>query len=186
MPTPAVLNGFNNQQTQQNGPAAPPPEDRYAALKDLDNARKAQPTLDWNSGSTSSLYSSSTPAGSLYSSPSPQGSPSQGQFTNLFPQEPVMNPFNSNIWSANGNLQPQMNGSGNHADPNPFRTSDPFIVNGAKNFQNSLFSQAINGTTWTPNPFKVRPFFHLLLLNLKSTFLNWHFLFVYFKFWTIT
>lgn len=85
MPTPSALNSMSQQQQHKqsvvSGPPAPP-EDRYAALKDLDNALKAQPTLDWNSGSNSSLYSSPTPAGSVYSSPSPQssayGSPSQG------------------------------------------------------------------------------------------------------------
>lgn len=85
MPSSLSLNGFTQTQnglnTLNNGPPAPP-EDKYAALKDLDNALKSQPsTLDWNSGSNSSLYSSATP-GSLYSSPSPQsslyGSPSQG------------------------------------------------------------------------------------------------------------
>lgn len=88
MPTPAALTSMSQQQQQKqslvSGPPAPP-EDRYAALKDLDNALKAQPTVDWNSGSNSSLYSSPTPAGSVYSSPSPQssayGSPSQGKFT---------------------------------------------------------------------------------------------------------
>lgn len=69
-------------------PPAQPPlrtvvEDKYAALKDLDNALKAQTTLDWNSGSSGSLHSSPTPAGSIYSSSSPQssiyGSPSQGK-----------------------------------------------------------------------------------------------------------
>lgn len=65
------------------GPPPPPPVDKYAALKDLDNALKAQTTLDWNSGSSGSLQSSPTPAGSIYSSSSPQssiyGSPSQGK-----------------------------------------------------------------------------------------------------------
>lgn len=80
MPTPTALNNMNQQQ-KMNGPPAPP-EDRYAALKDLDNALKAQPNVDWKSDSNGSLYSSPTPTGSVYSSSSPQGSmygsPSQG------------------------------------------------------------------------------------------------------------
>lgn len=82
---PALNTPTSVTQQPQNkimGPPAPP-EDRYAALKDLDNALKAQSNLDWNSGSSSSLQSSPTPAGSVYSSPSPQGSlygsPSQGE-----------------------------------------------------------------------------------------------------------
>lgn len=84
MPTPTVLNNMNQQQTKMNA-AVPvtPSEDRYAALKDLDNALKSQPTVDWKSDSSGSLYSSPTPTGSVYSSPSPQGSiygsPSQGK-----------------------------------------------------------------------------------------------------------
>lgn len=59
-----------------------PSEDRYAALKDLDNAMKEQPQIDWNSSSNGSSYGSVTPTSSVYSTPSPHGSmygsPSQG------------------------------------------------------------------------------------------------------------
>lgn len=64
----------------------PPPEDKYAALKDLDNALKSQSTIDWNSGSSSnnsSIYSTPASGNSAYNSPMSQGSsiygsPSQG------------------------------------------------------------------------------------------------------------
>ncbi|XP_017773853.1 PREDICTED: arf-GAP domain and FG repeat-containing protein 1 isoform X3 [Nicrophorus vespilloides] len=165
------LNGSHHNNQQQlhhqqshpssNGPSAPS-EDRYAALKDLDNAFKAQPMLDWTStGSNSSLYSSPTTAGSIYSSTaSPQsssyGSPSQGQFMNQFlSQEPsnISNPFNSNgIWGA-------ANGNNQHCGSNginPFFSTptapDTYNMNGG----GSMFSTPpINGTTWIPNPFKV-------------------------------
>lgn len=81
MPTPSSFDNFNL--AQQTKPAAPS-EDKYAALKDLDNALKSQNAVDWNTtGSNGSLYSSPTPTGSMYSSPSPQSSmfgspPSQG------------------------------------------------------------------------------------------------------------
>lgn len=82
LPTTSMLNQMN-QNSQNNIPS----EDRYAALKDLDNAFKSQTALDWSSsGSNGSLYSSPTPTGSMYSSPSPQGSlfgsPSQGKKLN--------------------------------------------------------------------------------------------------------
>jgi hypothetical protein len=86
MPTPTAFDNFNLAQSNSVSkvPAAPP-EDKYAALKDLDNALKTQNAVDWNSsGSNGSLYSSPTPTGSMYSSPSPQssmfGSPSQGWY----------------------------------------------------------------------------------------------------------
>lgn len=77
-----TMNGTLNG-SATNGPPIPS-EDKYAALKDLDNEFKTQNILDWNStGSNGSLYSSPTPNGSVYSSPSPQssmfGSPSQGK-----------------------------------------------------------------------------------------------------------
>lgn len=153
------------------GPPAPP-EDKYAALKDLDNALKAQTVLDWNSGSSSSLHSSPTPGGSIYSSSSPQsslyGSPSQGMikfiflflfcthlflghFSQVFPpsQESsnVSNPFSAPLlWPANGQ---------NYV--NPFQTVDPFKVNGVSSygFPAASVPTVVNGTAWTPNPFKV-------------------------------
>lgn len=81
------FNNSNNgpQHFNTTGPPAPP-EDRYAALKDLDNALKTQPQtqIDWSSGSNGSPYGSATPTSSVYSSPSPHGSmygsPSQGNY----------------------------------------------------------------------------------------------------------
>lgn len=63
-----------------------PVEDKYAALKDLDNALKQQQTtenhVEWNGSSNGSGYNSSPQSGSLYGSPSTAGSmygsPSQG------------------------------------------------------------------------------------------------------------
>lgn len=76
--TPAAFDGFTltqNHNVTNTTPVAPPAQDKYAALKDLDNAFKTQNVVDWNSsGSNGSLYSSPTPTGSVYSSPSPQSS----------------------------------------------------------------------------------------------------------------
>ncbi|XP_044267295.1 arf-GAP domain and FG repeat-containing protein 1 isoform X2 [Tribolium madens] len=148
MPTPAFDN-FNL--AQSNKVPAAPPEDKYAALKDLDNALKTQNAVDWNSsGSNGSLYSSPTPTGSMYSSPSPQssmfGSPSQGQYMNAFQnQDTFSNPFNGMNWGSNGNFGQNL--------ANPFR--EPVRVNGfAQNFQ-SMFPVAANGAAWGANPFKV-------------------------------
>ncbi|XP_057670834.1 arf-GAP domain and FG repeat-containing protein 1 isoform X1 [Diorhabda carinulata] len=165
--TTANLNGTQNL----NGTATVPSEDRYAALKDLDNELKTQKTgsLDWSNSNSSngSLYSSPTPTGSVYSSPSPQssifGSPSQGQFMTAFPQSQdvlvtpnvVSNPFKTNgiNWSnLNGGIQTT-------AQPfaNPF--NDTIKSNGyAQGFQPiAAFPVPVNGAAngWTPNPFKI-------------------------------
>ncbi|KRT85310.1 hypothetical protein AMK59_612, partial [Oryctes borbonicus] len=169
-------NNVNQKKTTANVPPAPP-EDRYAALKDLDNALKNQSTLDWNS-SNSSLYSSPTPASSMYNSSSPQslyGSPSQGQFISIFSQQETgsnnaSNPFNSSgqLWGNSSTLgattttTPLANGLTNgSSNPNPFRVtalpaSDPFKMNGftQTSFQPTTFTP-INGAAWTANPFKV-------------------------------
>ncbi|XP_063918337.1 arf-GAP domain and FG repeat-containing protein 1 isoform X1 [Zophobas morio] len=163
MPTPNAFDNFTLAQSNNtNKVPAAPPEDKYAALKDLDNALKQSRTehnaVDWNSsGSNGSLYSSPTPSGSVYSSPSPQssmfGSPSQGQFMNAFQSQDnaFSNPFNSSSnglnWGSNGNNFGQ-------AFANPFR--EPVRVNGfAQNYQPTLFPVAANGSTWAANPFKV-------------------------------
>lgn len=90
MPAPNAFENFNFTPTNNTAVnnkvlTTAPIEDKYAALKDLDNALKTQnqSAAEWNSsGSNGSLYSSPTPTGSMYSSPSPQssmfGSPSQG------------------------------------------------------------------------------------------------------------
>ncbi|XP_049821963.1 arf-GAP domain and FG repeat-containing protein 1 [Aethina tumida] len=185
--TPAPLNGVQNglngtstngtngwTQHQQTAPP-PPVEDKYAALKDLDNALKSQSTLDWGStGSNGSLYSSPTPTGSMYSSSSPQssifGSPSQSNFMSAFqaPQQEngttngVSNPFNANGTGAMNWSTTVVNGNGNGTNGmQPF--ANPFKVNGfAQGFQplaayptmNPM--PAVNGTgAWPPNPFKV-------------------------------
>ncbi|XP_065172104.1 arf-GAP domain and FG repeat-containing protein 1 isoform X1 [Atheta coriaria] len=165
-------NGFHNVNGNFNGfktsgvikptpPALPslpqaPAVDRYAALKDLDNELKTQTQLDWNSaGSNSSLYSSPTTPGSFYSSTaSPQsssyGSPSQGQFMNLYPtteQSHVSNPFNLNGTTG---LSASFNGN-----PNPFRASPENFMSPHNGDIQSAFGTPINGTTWTPNPFKI-------------------------------
>ncbi|GJQ85731.1 drongo [Trypoxylus dichotomus] len=169
-------NNVNQQKIITNVPPAPP-EDRYAALKDLDNALKNQSTLDWSS-SNSSLYSSPTPASSMYNSSSPQslyGSPSQGQFISIFSQQETgsnnaSNPFNSSgqLWGNSSTLgattttTPLVNGLTNgSSNPNPFRVtahpaSDPFKMNGftQTSFQPTTFT-SINGAAWTANPFKV-------------------------------
>lgn len=80
-------NNINAQLTQSIlQQQQPPQEDKYAALKDLDNALKAQPpVIDWNSTSNnSSIYSTPTSGHSTsFNSPMSQGSsaycsPSQG------------------------------------------------------------------------------------------------------------
>lgn len=68
----------------------------------------------------------------------------------------ISNPFNANnIWSNNNSSGIINNGS----NPNPFNTTDPFKVNGMngmnQNFQQMIFPQTVNGTSWVPNPFKV-------------------------------
>ncbi|CAH1115574.1 unnamed protein product [Psylliodes chrysocephalus] len=184
--TSANLNGSLNSTNGTptlNGTAAPV-EDRYAALKDLDNEFKTQKngSVDWTSSANSSssngsLYSSPTPTGSVYSSPSSHssifGSPSQGQFMTAFPSnqdpnipEAVSNPFNmnggavnwSNVAATNGMQSVQQQQQQPFA--NPFR--DTVKSNGyTNNFQPIAFPTngiplAVNGTNgWTPNPFKV-------------------------------
>ncbi|KAF5282716.1 hypothetical protein FQR65_LT02713 [Abscondita terminalis] len=128
-----------------NGPS----EDRYAALKDLDNAFKGQTQLDWSSNSS---FGSSTP-NSMYSSPSPQttmfSSPSQDQFLSQFgqPDPPkVLNPFNGNgVWGDASTQQTNLNG-------NPFRTSTTKTNGISSGFYTSPFP-VNNGNLWTPNPF---------------------------------
>lgn len=186
MPTASNLNNFNMWSNQQNllksqqPTPAPPPEDKYAALKDLDNEMKSasQTTLDWggSTGSNGSLYSTPTPNGSVYSSPSPQssvfGSPSsQSQFVNNFgSQENGVsgNPFNSTnglIWGgSNGFSQPPQQ----PPFANPFHdVSLMKATNGFANFQQIQPQQqqiafpmnggvlGSSGTAWNPNPFKI-------------------------------
>ncbi|XP_076270004.1 arf GTPase activating protein drongo isoform X12 [Rhynchophorus ferrugineus] len=164
MPTPAALNAWTTPLCPQNGvlnglnntvplvnSAPPPVEDKYAALKDLDNEMKQLQQQDaWSSsttGSTGSLYSSSTPTtGSVYGSPSPQsslfGSPSQGQFMTSFAQFQENNPFGSNPWAPK---QPFVN---------PFREQ----TKGATILQPILATNgASNGFSsgWGSNPFKM-------------------------------
>ncbi|CAH0557378.1 unnamed protein product [Brassicogethes aeneus] len=180
------LNNWTQQQQQvQPQPAQTVPvEDKYAALKDLDNALKSQSAVDWGStGSNGSLYSSPTPTGSMYSSSSPQsslfGSPSQSNFMSAFQplQENgmstttngaggVSNPFSNGTFnwnSTNGNItsnsssSSSSNGS-NGAFPNPFR--DATKSNGfSQGFQPLAFPinpMPVNGAAaWAPNPFKV-------------------------------
>nr|XP_022912768.1 arf-GAP domain and FG repeat-containing protein 1 [Onthophagus taurus] len=168
--TPASMPELPARNPQKSNSLLPPapPEDRYLPLKDLDNALKNQATIDWNSGSSNgSGYNSSTPSGSVYSSSSPQsmyGSPSQSQFSNMFPQEqpqaPISNPFNTNSQKG-GNVWGSSNGFTNGTNANPFRGTptvdpflDPFKGNGfSQGFQ--AFSAPFNGQAWTPNPFKV-------------------------------
>uniref|UniRef100_A0AAR5Q291 Arf-GAP domain-containing protein n=1 Tax=Dendroctonus ponderosae TaxID=77166 RepID=A0AAR5Q291_DENPD len=130
-PTPSNLNAWastyqtplnpqNSVRGNSHGPAnyTSSNEDKYAALKDLDNEMKQQQHQDvWSTStnsSTGSLYSSSTPnTGSAYGSPSPQssifGSPSQGQFMSAFNNlqennSQIVNPFgisqSSSPWSV--------------------------------------------------------------------------------------
>ncbi|XP_074030842.1 arf GTPase activating protein drongo isoform X2 [Leptinotarsa decemlineata] len=192
-PTQATFNNINNWSNLQsnppplngslngtlngslNGTKPQPAEDKYAALKDLDNEIKSQKSgqLDWNStGSNGSLYSSPTPTGSVYSSPSPQssifGSPSQGQFMTAFSASQengignISNPFNSGgvnsvNWGNVNGVQPTP-----QSFANPFR--DPIKSNGSSHqvfqpitaFSVNTVPVAVNGTNgWTANPFKV-------------------------------
>lgn len=103
------LGSSNNRSTNHTStppPPQPPPvaEDKYAALKDLDESLHPQTSsataIDWG-GSSSSLYSSATsPLSSNYGSPT---------------TAPHFNPFNANGFHVNGshnhndmwNMQPQ-------------------------------------------------------------------------------
>lgn len=136
----------NNTQFNQNGPF-PPAEDRYAALKDLDNAFKNQSQLDWSSGSNNSP--SVTPS-SVYSSPSPQStmfnSPSQDLFVSQFTQSDtskVFNPFNGNVTWGESLEQ------SNSCNSNPFRTTN--VKANTSDFFTSAFPSS-NGSGWS-NPF---------------------------------
>ncbi|KAJ8918461.1 hypothetical protein NQ315_008158 [Exocentrus adspersus] len=176
--TPAGFNNVNNwngHQTNTNangslnstlkGLSGMPSEDKYAALKDLDNEIKSQKNIDWSSsGSNGSLYSSPTPTGSVYSSPSPQssifGSPSQGQFLTAFQNENgtagVANPFNNGSSINWGN-----NVNGFQPNQPPF--ANPFRDNNKMNGFSQVFqpiapfpvnTMPINGTNgWVQNPF---------------------------------
>ncbi|XP_060517538.1 arf-GAP domain and FG repeat-containing protein 1 isoform X2 [Cylas formicarius] len=188
MPAPSTLNAWTVQQPQHSAPhqingslgAVPVPcsahlpvEDKYAALKDLDNEMKSQhqhqmlqqnvaPSL---TGSTGSLYSSPTPTtGSVYGSPSSQGSifgsPSQGQFSSAFPplhengtNHQMSNPFGGNgsagvNWGSNSGgfltQQPLVN---------PFR--DQPKSNGFQNGLQPVFPPNALSNGWNANPFKV-------------------------------
>ncbi|XP_050307497.1 arf-GAP domain and FG repeat-containing protein 1 isoform X2 [Anthonomus grandis grandis] len=169
----SMQNGINHPTPNgvlpvQNGLSNAPVEDKYAALKDLDNEMKQQQQQDvWsttNTGSTGSLYSSSTPnTGSAYGSPSPQGSifgsPSQGQFmssfANLQPDTApaVPNPFGNNQWPVANGFSNGMNGSQGFA--NPFN-DQPVKINGFSNgFQPMFPSNGLNHSGWGGNPFKM-------------------------------
>lgn len=180
--TTANLNNVTQNLNGTGGTMPVPSEDRYAALKDLDNELKTQKTgsLDWSNSNSSngSLYSSPTPTGSVYSSPSPQssifGSPSQGQFMTAFPPSQdvavtpsvVSNPFSTN-GAANGIVNwSNLNGGGGiqtkSQQPfvNPF--SDTIKSNGyTQGFQPiaafPVQTLTVNGAAngWTPNPFRV-------------------------------
>ncbi|XP_018571810.1 arf-GAP domain and FG repeat-containing protein 1 isoform X2 [Anoplophora glabripennis] len=180
--TPAAFTNINNWNGHQNGTnnclngslnntltgPTVPVQDKYAALKDLDNEIKSQKNLEWSSsGSNGSLYSSPTPTGSMYSSPSPQssifGSPSQGQFLSAFPGENgtagVSNPF------SNGGVNWGTNLNGFQQNQPPF--ANPFMDTGKMNGFSQVFQPiapfpintmpvAVNGTNgWAQNPFKV-------------------------------
>lgn len=74
-----------------------------------------------------------------------------GQFMNLYPtteQSHVSNPFNLNGTTG---LSASFNGN-----PNPFRASPENFMSPHNGDIQSAFGTPINGTTWTPNPFKVR------------------------------
>lgn len=162
MPIPTTINAWVPTPTQQNGvlnglntsplinSTPPPVEDKYAALKDLDNEMKQQQQQDvWsssNTGSTGSLYSSSTPTtGSVYGSPSPQGSifgsPSQGQFVTAFTPFQENNPFGSNPWAQK---QPLVN---------PFKEQNKGTILQPILPTNGITNGYSNG--WGGNPFKV-------------------------------
>ncbi|CAH1130351.1 unnamed protein product [Ceutorhynchus assimilis] len=187
----APLNPQNGQSTAPSVNSTLPPavQDKYAALKDLDNEMKQQQHPDvWstsNSGSTGSLYSSSTPnTGSVYGSPSPQGSifgsPSQGQFANAFnnlqetnntPQ--IANPFGTNSqstqWASTNGLS---NGFANSNGSNSYNNGltnglqaqpsyvNPFRdqlgkTNGFSNGFQPMFPSNGLNNGWGGNPFKV-------------------------------
>ncbi|GLV38812.1 drongo [Carabus blaptoides fortunei] len=160
---------LTNQQssTLSNSPmnkvTMPPSEDRYAALKDLDNALKNQQQQqqqqethsEWNTPSSNgSGYASPSQSGSLYGSPSTAGSlfgsPSQGHFATAFPQHHdmsnnVSNPFSPNNctrnpWAPNGNGTVVANNYQSFTSANPFRmdnfTNAPVKYNGTTNGYN--------------------------------------------------
>ncbi|KAK9878441.1 hypothetical protein WA026_022081 [Henosepilachna vigintioctopunctata] len=173
-PSASLQNTISQQQHVQNTISNNiPTEDRYAALKDLDNALKSQSTLDWSSsGSNGSLYSSPTPTGSMYSNPSPQGSlfgsPSQGQFFNGFAgsQETngmISNPFGNNGFSWTNGKSNALNGGLNGTNgyniqnnyQNPFRVSELNKMNGFSHMVQPAGLQMGGDIAWTPNPFKV-------------------------------
>ncbi|XP_072399264.1 uncharacterized protein drongo [Diabrotica undecimpunctata] len=176
--TPAPFNYMNNSWNQPTPVAPPnnslnttlsvPSEDRYAALKDLDNEFKSQKngSLDWSNSSTGS----SIPTGSVNSSPSPQpsvfGSHNPGQFMGTFPLHQdntsnlVSNPFNNNDLTSDINW-PNLNPPLQQKLVNPFR--DIMKTNGYMQdfhpvgaFPPQAVPFAVNGTNgWTQNPFKV-------------------------------
>lgn len=171
LPPTSTLNQMN--QHSQNISNNVPSEDRYAALKDLDNALKTQTALDWSSsGSNGSLYSSPTPTGSMYSSPSPQsslfGSPNQSQFLNGFVAQQEMNgisnPFGNNGFSWNNPKVNGMNGGMNGTNgfhlqnnyQNPFRVSEMNNkMNGFSPMVQPNGFQMGGDMLWNANPFKV-------------------------------
>ncbi|XP_066156107.1 arf-GAP domain and FG repeat-containing protein 1 isoform X2 [Euwallacea fornicatus] len=191
MPPQSNLNAWPTQPTPvnvQNGTSGgatlasstpPAAQDKYAALKDLDNEMKQQQHQDmWstsNTGSTGSLYSSSTPnTGSLYGSPSPQGSifgsPSQdSQVPNPFGNGNPASSWTNNGFTTSNGFSGASNGFNNNLNgmngtsgggsqtgyANPFReqlNKGNGLFNG---FQPVFPSNTLTtGSTWGGNPFK--------------------------------
>ncbi|XP_076269996.1 arf GTPase activating protein drongo isoform X5 [Rhynchophorus ferrugineus] len=186
MPTPAALNAWTTPLCPQNGvlnglnntvplvnSAPPPVEDKYAALKDLDNEMKQLQQQDaWSSsttGSTGSLYSSSTPTtGSVYGSPSPQsslfGSPSQGSNSNVPPAAPRSAFLTNSICAGQFMTSFAQFQENNPFGSNPWAPKQPFVnpfreqTKGATILQPILATNgASNGFSsgWGSNPFKM-------------------------------
>ncbi|KAJ8982442.1 hypothetical protein NQ317_010182 [Molorchus minor] len=155
MPTPATINNMNNWNNHQNNTNMSlngslnntlngilgAPEDKYAALKDLDNEIKSQKNFDWSSTS------------------------SNGQFLTAFPSENgtsgISNPFSNGggvNWGTNN-----VNGfqQSQQSFANPFK--DTAKTNGFSQVFQPISTYPANGTPmtvngtngWTPNPFKV-------------------------------
>lgn len=158
---------------------SPPSEDRYAALKDLDNALKTQQqynetiqqhqqaVADWVNSSPNTFQS---PQSSVSSFGSPMFDQFQQQFNQQTQQKdsPVWNPFSSTTISSTGtspfpnNAQP-WGVSPKEYNPNPFRSNGNYNLQQNGYFNRTAMPQPLfngnqtshNGFGDSINPFKV-------------------------------
>lgn len=95
-----------------------------------------------------------------------------GHFSHVFPSQEsnnISNPFSAPmLWTAS-------NVTNGHNYVNPFQAVDPLKLNGISyGFPASSVPTVVNGTAWTPNPFKVTLFVVYCCLTINFIlFYSW-------------